>query len=118
MLMRQMTRFLVVTSGALSLVAPHAGRTAAPATDYLVARGRIVSSTYQRLPARQGEINLAVLYSYRVRLTDAEQGTARQKFITVKAISDPPLRSDRDFIFRLKRQTDGTYRIAGAELAR
>ena len=75
----------------------------------LVIRGRVIDRSYQELPRQAGYINLSVRWTYKVEVSKVIRGGERRHQIVVTGASDPPIRSDRDFIFYLDCQTDGTY---------
>ena len=82
----------------------------------LVIQGRILQESSQPLPEQlkspPGWIDLSSLWTYRVRIVRVVHGGERNKQITVVNIADPALRMDKDFIFYLARNSDGTYNIS------
>jgi hypothetical protein len=71
--------------------------------------GRVVAASYAKLPKTPGYINLAVLWTLRVKVERVKRGRIPDRFITVSVVSDPAIRNDVQIDFQLKRVSPGHY---------
>ena len=81
-----------------------------PAAD-LVIRGRVLNQSSEPLPQKSGEVLLASLWTYEVRVVRVIRGDEPNRTITAKGEADPALRKDVDLTFYLTRAPDGAYRV-------
>jgi len=71
--------------------------------------GRVVEASYKELPETPGYINLAALWTLRVKVERVVRGRIRDRFITVSVVSDPAIAKNVQLDFQLKRVGQGHY---------